>query len=124
LSTYLPPTKCLPLNHFTNGFGAVKLTNVLGINFAPGPEDGGPSSIFQDEGASTDVTGSLVSSRALMTAGKGSRTSPENEKPLGRIRVGFWKSERDEPKIASMMWSVSFKAEGKSSVKGTSRFLS
>jgi hypothetical protein len=52
------------------------------MNFAPGPDDGGPSSMFHDEGASTDVTGSLVSSRALMTAGNGSRTSPENEKPV------------------------------------------
>jgi len=37
--------------------------------------------MFQDEGASTDVTGIFVFSRAAMTAGNGSRTSPENEKP-------------------------------------------
>lgn len=43
--------------------------------------------MFHDDGASTAVTGILVSSRALMTAGKGSRTSPENEKP------GFCKTE-------------------------------
>jgi hypothetical protein len=79
---YLPPIKCLPPNHFTKGLGAVKLTNVVGINFAPGPVDGGPSSMFQDDGASTEVTGSLVSSSALMTAGKGSRTSPEKENPV------------------------------------------
>jgi hypothetical protein len=37
--------------------------------------------MFQDEGASTDVTGMRVSSNARMTAGKGSRTSPEKENP-------------------------------------------
>jgi hypothetical protein len=37
--------------------------------------------MFQDEGASTDVTGIEVVERASMTEGKGSRTSPENEKP-------------------------------------------
>jgi hypothetical protein len=37
--------------------------------------------MFHDEGASTDVTERCVSSRALITAGKGSRTSPEKEKP-------------------------------------------
>jgi hypothetical protein len=51
------------------------------MNFAPGPEDGGPVSMFHDEGASTAVTGILVSSSALITAGKGSRISPEKEKP-------------------------------------------
>lgn len=108
--TYLPPIKCLPLNHLTNGFGAVKLTNVVGMNFAPGPEDGGPSSIFHDEGASTDVTGSLVSSRALITAGKGSRTSPVKEKPIGDQGLA-WMWTRDEPKIASTRWSDSSRAE-------------
>jgi hypothetical protein len=34
-----------------------------------------------DEGASTDVTGTLASAMALMTAGNGSRTSPEKLKP-------------------------------------------
>ncbi len=58
------------------------------MKFAPGPEDGGPSSIFHDEGASTEVTGTVVSSRALMTAGKGSRTSPEKEKPLEYVKMG------------------------------------
>jgi len=53
--------KCLPLKYFTNGFGAVKLTNTAGIKPDPGPDDGGPSSMFQDEGASTDVTGMEVS---------------------------------------------------------------
>jgi hypothetical protein len=38
-------------------------------------------SIFQDEGASTARTGILVVSSASITFGKGSRTSPENEKP-------------------------------------------
>ena len=37
--------------------------------------------MFQDEGASTDVTGTEVSSRAEMMEGKGSRTSPEKENP-------------------------------------------
>jgi len=60
------------------------------MKLVPGPEDGGPSSIFHDEGASTDVTGTVVSSRALMTAGKGSRTSPEKEKPLGDVKKGEW----------------------------------
>lgn len=78
---HLPPIKCLPLKNFTSGFGAVKLTNTCGLKVDPGPEAGGPSSMFHDEGASTDVTGMGVSCSALMTAGKGSRTSPENEKP-------------------------------------------
>jgi hypothetical protein len=86
--THLPPIKCLPLKNFTKGFGAVKLTSTSGMKFAPGPEDGGPSSIFHDEGASTEVTGTVVSSRALMTAGKGSRTSPEKEKPLEYVKMG------------------------------------
>jgi hypothetical protein len=51
------------------------------MNFAPGPDEGGPDSMFHDEGASTAVTGIFVSSRALITAGKGSRTSPEKENP-------------------------------------------
>ncbi len=37
--------------------------------------------MFQDDGASTEVTGTFVSSNALMTAGNGSRTSPEKLKP-------------------------------------------
>jgi hypothetical protein len=57
------------------------------MKLAPGPEDGGPSSMFHDEGASTDVTGSFVSSRALITAGKGSRTSPEKENPVESLRI-------------------------------------
>lgn len=47
----------------------------------PKPDSGGPVSIFQEDGASTEVTGSLVSSIARITAGKGSRTSPEKLKP-------------------------------------------
>lgn len=58
---YLPPTKCRPLKCFTNGFGAVRLTRVAGIKVLPSPEDGGPFSISQEEGASTEVTGILVS---------------------------------------------------------------
>lgn len=58
----------------------------MGLKAEPGPEDGGPSSIFQDDGASTDVTGRVVSCRALITAGNGSRTSPEKEKPESGMR--------------------------------------
>ena len=35
-----------------------------------------------DEGASTEVTGTLVSSKARITPGNGSRTSPEKLKPV------------------------------------------
>lgn len=37
--------------------------------------------MFHDEGASTEVTGTLVSSRAAITAGNGSLISPEKLKP-------------------------------------------
>ena len=37
--------------------------------------------MFQDDGASTEVTGIFVSAMALMTAGNGSRTSPAKLKP-------------------------------------------
>ena len=37
--------------------------------------------MFHDDGASTDVTGRSVSSRARMTAGNGSLTSPEKLNP-------------------------------------------
>ena len=40
----------------------------------------------QEEGASTDVTGTVVDSRAEMTAGKGSRTSPEKLNPSSMLR--------------------------------------
>ena len=68
--------KCL-----TRGFGAVRLIKVAGMNFAPGPDSGGPSSMLHDEGASTDSTGTLVFSMAEMTSLNGSRTSPEKLKP-------------------------------------------
>ena len=64
--------------------------------------------MFQEDGASTARTGILVSRSASMTLGKGSRTSPEKEKP----------------KMASMMWSVWERALGKSSVKGILRSFS
>lgn len=48
----------------------------------PRPDSGGPVSMFHDDGASTEVTGTLVVSSALMTAGNGSRTSPEKLKPV------------------------------------------
>jgi len=104
-SAHLPPTKCRPLKNFTSGFGAVKLTKISGSKPIPGPSVGGPFSISQDEGASMEVTGILVSASAAMMDGNGSRISPENEKP----------------KMASIMWSVSWRARGKSVVKGTER---
>ena len=105
--THLPPTKCvLPRNHFTSGFGAVRLTSTSGMKSLPGPSFGGPVSIFHDEGASTDVTGRLVAAIAAMTDGNGSRTSPENEKP----------------KMASRTWSFVVRAAPKSVVKGIWRF--
>lgn len=71
------PVKCL-----TKGFGAVRLIKVAGIKLAPGPVLGGPSSILHEEGASTERTGTLVFSMAVMTSLKGSRTSPEKLKPV------------------------------------------
>jgi hypothetical protein len=71
------PWKCCE-----SGFGAVRLTSVAGMNLLPSPELGGPFSISHDDGASTEVTGILVSSRARITPGKGSRTSPEKLKPV------------------------------------------
>lgn len=38
--------------------------------------------MFQDDGASIEVTGSRVCSIASMAAGNGSRTSPEKLKPV------------------------------------------
>jgi hypothetical protein len=64
--------------------------------------------MFQDEGASTDVTGMEVCSIAWITGGKGWRISPEKLKP----------------KMASTMWSDSLIATRKSSVNGTLRFFS
>ena len=78
---YLPPTKWVPVKCFTSGFGAVRLIKVAGINLAPGPVSGGPSSILHEEGASTERTGTLVFSMAAITSLKGSRTSPEKLKP-------------------------------------------
>lgn len=100
-----PPKKCLPLNHLTSGFGAVKLIRAGGMNPFPGPSSLGPSSMSQEDGASTARTGILVDAKASMTFGKGSRTSPEKEKP----------------KMASTMWSVCCRAPVKSSVNGTLR---
>ena len=78
---YLPPTKWVPAKCLTSGFGAVRLIKVAGMNLAPGPVFGGPSSILHDEGASTERTGTLVFSMAAITSLKGSRTSPEKLKP-------------------------------------------
>jgi len=73
--------KCRPLKYLTNGFGAVRLTRTSGWKLLPTPDFGGPFSMSQDDGASTEVTGTLASAMALITAGKGSRTSPEKLKP-------------------------------------------
>jgi hypothetical protein len=51
--------------------------------------------MLQDDGASTDVTGIDVSSRARMTAGKGSRTSPEKENPGDGVSIGERRGESD-----------------------------
>lgn len=79
--TNRPPTKCRPSKCLTSGFGAVRLISTAGMNLLPGPDSGGPDSIFQEDGASTEVTGRLVSSNARITAGNGSRMSPEKLKP-------------------------------------------
>lgn len=79
--TYLPPIKCRPLKNLTSGLGAVRLTSAVGMNELPRPDFGGPFSISHDDGASTEVMGTLVCSSAWMTAGKGSRTSPEKLNP-------------------------------------------
>lgn len=77
--------KCLPLNHFTSGLGAVKLIRLAGLKLEPGPDLGGPSSIFHEDGASTDVTGTDVSCKACMTAPNGSLTSPEKLNPSNAV---------------------------------------
>ena len=92
--THLPPTKCLPLKNLTRGFGAVKLTSTEGLKLDPGPSLGGPLSISHDEGASTDVTGIEVSCNALITAGKGSRISPEKENPEISLFQAGWDGRR------------------------------
>lgn len=123
-STNLPPMKWRPLKYFTSGLGAVRLTRAVGLKVLPSPDFGGPSSMFQDDGASTEVTGSFVSSMALMTAGKGSRTSPEKLKPASHERPKMATQRyggEDQPNTASTIWSVDSIAVGKSSVKGTSR---
>ena len=77
--------KWVPLKCFTNGLGAVRLISAAGWNLAPGPLLGGPSSIFQDDGASTDSTGTSVLSSAEITVLNGSRTSPEKLNPIDRL---------------------------------------
>jgi hypothetical protein len=51
------------------------------LKFFPGPSFGGPDSIFHEDGASTEVTGTEVLSKASITGGNGSRISPEKLKP-------------------------------------------
>ena len=60
----------------------MRLTSAAGLKFFPGPSFGGPVSIFHEDGASTEVTGTEVLSNASITAGNGSRTSPEKLKPV------------------------------------------
>lgn len=84
-STYRPPIKCRPLKYLIRGFGAVRLTRAVGMNELPSPDFGGPSSIFHDDGASTEVTGSFVVSRDLITPGNGSLTSPEKLNPINSL---------------------------------------
>jgi hypothetical protein len=80
--------------------------------------------MFHDDGASTARTGSFVVSKASITFGNGSRTSPEKEKPnvVSQFReggVGICK-----PKMESTTRSVSLSEERKSSVKGMSKSFS
>lgn len=83
--------KCVPVKCFTSGFGAVRLIRVAGWNLAPGPDAGGPSSILHDDGASTESTGTLVVSMAMIGSLKGSRTSPEKLKPENcEFWDGYW----------------------------------
>ena len=97
---YRPPMKCLPLKYFTNGFGAVRLTRAAGWKKLPTPSLGGPLSISHDDGASTEVTGTEVVSRARMTAGNGSRTSPKKLKPvlefreMSRLELAEWTNQK------------------------------
>lgn len=95
--------KCRPLKCLTSGLGAVRLTSAVGMKELPRPDSGGPFSISQDEGASTEVTGSLVASRARITEGKGSRISPEKLNPVITCQhtVAPGKRVKNEPKMAS-----------------------
>ena len=119
--------KCRPLKNLTNGLGAVRLTRTAGWKELPTPSLGGPVSMSQDDGASTDVTGTLVSWSAWITAGNGSRISPEKLKPVAcvRTRRGARASTKPkhhgihEPKMASTTWSDDFRADPKSSTNGT-----
>lgn len=95
------------MKYLTRGLGAVKLIKYCGMNFEPGPEEGGPLAISQEEGASIDVMGTDVFSRALIIEGKGSRISPEKENPVDWWLMGKeGKKERrngdkDKPNIES-----------------------
>lgn len=85
--------------------------------------------MFQDEGASIDVMGIEVSSKAVMRGGKGGRISSLKLKPkkgLTREKIyqGRSSDEREKeqlPKTASMMWCVVFSEVSKSSVNGILR---
>lgn len=90
--TYLPPRKCLPRKKEISGFGAVKLTSAAGWKFFPGPDFGGPVSIFHEEGASTEVTGTVLISKASMTAENGSLTSPEKLNPGSNTQMHVWEN--------------------------------
>lgn len=58
--------------------------------------------MFQEEGASIEVTGTEVDSNAEITAEKGSRISPEKLKP-GKVSFGKRQEPQVIPKTASMM---------------------
>ena len=102
------------------GFGAVKLTSASGWKLCPAPQLGGPVSMFHDEGASTDVTGTFDCANASMTGPNGALISPEKLKPLD-ISISKHYHYVNIPNIASTTWSASLNACWKSSTNGTSR---
>lgn len=95
--TYRPPMKCRPLKCLTSGLGAVRLTRTSGKKLLPTPDFGGPSAISHEDGASTEVTGTFDLARASITAGNGSRTSPEKLKPtvIGSADEGIERRESE-----------------------------
>ena len=123
---YRPPKKCRPLKCLIRGFGAVRLTNAAGWKSFPAPDRGGPSSMFHEDGASTDVTGIEAVVKASIIAENGSLTSPAKLKPneisFHTIFTSFPRGSI--PKMASTTWLVLWRAEWKSFVKGMFRFFS
>ncbi|KAH8712779.1 hypothetical protein HC256_005953 [Beauveria bassiana] len=78
-------------NHRRHESGQIVLVAVstLCIKELPNPDFGGPCSISHDEGASTDVTGLSDFWSACITAGNGSRTSPEKLNPITQLDTMF-----------------------------------